>query len=444
MWVKVLTIPVNSDFSTFVGFFIYHWELPKMRKLFISQESVAFQDPMFFKELTLAFSELKKVNKTELADSGTSATVRAIVKKHTGLSIYLELGSQGPAVDIPAIDKNNVLVNSFIRGYVSSSDGLKLINDAKDCVRGTVSMADGKVSGIFAEIESKIYFPIEMFLGSKYEPEEIAAVMLHEIGHLFTYYEFITRTVTSNQVLAGVSKSLDGSGTIESREAVLTTAAKALRLKDLDVKALAKSTDKQTVEVVIVTNIVKTSESELGANVCDFSTWEYLADQYVARYGAGKHLVIALDKVYRGSWNISFRSTPAFLAFEAFKLLLLVSTIMVGVPVLAFFVFAMDSQGDGTYDAPGARMKRVRNQIVENLKDTKLSKDDRKKLLDDLEVIDSMLSEVNDRRQLIGVLWDCITKSNRSNRSQLLLQQDLEELVANDLFVNAAKLKALA
>ena len=411
-----------------------------MRSLNVANESIDFQTgSMFFKELTLAFTELKDTKKDAIEDSDIIPRLCKIVGHHTGLNVAFNIGMYEPSVEIPAVDKNNPLINSFIRNYVSSADGIKMIGGAGGVVRGTASLKTGKVSGIFTEVKSTINLPINMFTGKAYEPEEIAAITLHEVGHLFTYYEYITRTVTTNQVLAGISKGLDQSGTVEEREAVLISAKKALGLSALDIKELAKSRNNKVSEIVVVSNVAKDAASELGSNIYDFSTWESLADAYAARQGAGRHLVTALDKIYHGYWSISFRSLPAFLAWEAFKLITLVV-----VPGISIMFIVMDGSGDGTYDVPGARIKRVRNQIVENLKDKKLTKDDHERLVADLESMDSILSQINDRRQFVEVVWNVLSPTSRKGLSAQRLQQELESLAANDLFIKAAEMKQLA
>ena len=89
--------------------------------------------------------------------------------------------------------------------------------------------------------------------------------------------------------------------------------------------------NKKVAEIVIITNIVKETVSELGCNIYDFSTWEYLADQYAARHGAGRYLATGLEKTYKSIGDISFRSTSNYLAMEALKVFLII-TIPVNTP----------------------------------------------------------------------------------------------------------------
>jgi len=404
----------------------------------VATESIEFQNGTLFKELTLAFAEMKKMGKEEVAEGEAVHNVIGIIKHHTGLNVFINVADIPPSVDIPAVNKNNPLINSFIRNFLSSSDGLRMINEADGVARGSVSLKTGKVSGIFSEVKSTINLPVEIFTTKTHEPEEIAAITLHEIGHLFTYYEFMSRSVTTNQALAGLSKALDGSGSVQDRESVLITIKKAMKLTDLDEKELAKSNNNKVIEFVVISSIARQVESEIGTNIYDFSTWEYLADDYATRQGAGRHLVIALDKLYRGYWNISFRSLPVYIAMEALKLVLVALS-----PFFVMFML-MDGSGEPTYDRPGARFKRVRNQIVEALKNDKLSKDDVENLNADLVAIDKMLESIEDRRQWVAVLWESVIPSERKMRSQQRLQQELEAIATNELFVKAAQLKQMA
>jgi hypothetical protein len=408
-----------------------------MANPFVAQESIAFQSLNFFKELTGIFAAMQTLDKNKLVDSDEAAQLLSIVKAHTNMRVAFHLGNIDPSVEIPMVNKNNPLINQFIRNYVNSADGMRMINEADGLVRGSVNIVTGKVSGVFSEVASTINLPIKMFTKKDYTPEEIAAVTLHELGHLFTYYEFMCRSVTTNQILAGLSKALDTTSVPQEREAILVSVKRALKLKDMDVKALSKTTNNKVVEVVVVSNVTKEVVSEIGSNVYDFNTWEYLADEYAVRHGASKHLATALEKIYRGMWNIAFRGMASYLAMEAVKFIV----IFAGLPMLAIYLFAMDSTGDGTYDVPANRFKRIRNQVIENLKDKNLSKDDHERLTADIAAIDTILAEVNDRRQFVGVLYDFLSPSGRTARKQELLQRELEDLALSDLYVRSAELK---
>ena len=417
----------------------------------VADESIAFQtESAFFKELVLNLNELKKENKNKIQDSELIGILSNIVKHHTGLNVTFNIGDNDPQVNIPMVNKNNILINSFIKNHINSSDGLKMINDSNGIARGSVNLKTGMVSGIFTTVKSTIDLPISMLTSSTYTTEEIAAITLHEVGHLFVYYEYMTRMVTTNQMLAGLSKALDNTSTAEERESVLITVKKAANLTTLDTKTLAKTTDKKIAEIVVISNIASVTVSELGSNIYDFSTWEYLADQYAARQGAGRVLATALEKIYKGHWNMSFRSTTGYLAMEALKVFLIISPfINIGGISLRFLfsvgVILISNDSDNpTYDRPGERIKRIRDQIVENLKNKKLNKEDIANLESDLVAIDLILKEITDRRQWLDSLYSVFSSATRKAWNQELLQKELENLATNDLFIKAAELKLIS
>ncbi len=430
-----------------------------MKHLSISQESIQFQNPAFFKELTLVYSGMRKVKAKDLKESEHAGHLAAVIKRHTKLKVAMDLGDWGPAVEVPKLDKNNPLIQNFNRNWTSSSEGLRVIGSSTDAVTGSVNLKTGEVSGVFAEMQNTMYFPTAMITESKFTDEELAAVTLHEVGHLETYCEYMTRMVTTNQALAGMSRALMDAKTPDERETVLISVKKALKLRELDAVALAKEKDNKVIELVVISGVATECQSELGTNIYDFNSWEYLSDQYAARQGAGRPLVTALDKLYRSSGNISFRSTPTYLAMEALKATLVIGGLVVSsVGALAPFslgvtrfavqvgiiLIAMDGMGDGTYDRPGVRLKRVRNQVVEEMKNTKISADTGARLTEDLLAIDEVLKTINDREQAFGLIWNIFSKNSRKRMSQEKLAGELEGIAANDLFAEALKMRQLA
>lgn len=414
--------------------------------LSLATESIAFQSGTFGKELSFAIQDARDLEgKKEDKLESIVLMMTKLIKTHTNISVKIITNQGGPAVMPPMVDKNNVLINTYNKAYFNNSDGTKIISDAKTAARGSVDLATGKVHGVFETIVNDLYMPEDVLLGKMFTSAEVASITCHEVGHLITYYEYLSRSIRTNQALAGLTKLLDKSVTEEERHFAIITVKDSLKLKTLDDKELAKSTNSTVISSVIVTNIINDSVSELGCNFYDCSTWEYLADQYTARQGLGRDLATALDKLCRGSFNISTRSTSVYLAMEAFKL---VSVLLVATPFFSLFGVALvfiliDGEGDGTYDKLGARIKRVKNQLVEEIKHKDTSKHRKESLLADIEAIENLEKNINDRSQFFGYIWDAVSPSARRTKSQMKLQKELENLASNDLFVKAESIKQL-
>ena len=404
------------------------------------KESIAFQNTTFFDELTLAFDEVKNLKETDVGDSEPIYRISKIIKNHTNLNITIDAENDyPPCIDIPNIDRNNPLINAAQRAIVNSTDGLTMIESSNEVLHGTVNIKTAKVSGVFSDIKAKMYLGKAFIQGNKYSSQELAAIALHEVGHLFTYFEFITRTVRTNQVLAGLSKILDGSENQEKREVALLSAKKALKLDKLDLSQL-KDVNTKTTQVVLIDALVKETRTELGYNLFAESSWEYLCDQFSARHGAGVHLATALSKIYKSQYNISYRSLAVYLAVEMIKVILISNLAFLGILIL---VVMFDSQDGGGYDLPSARLKRIRDQATQYLKNKQISDVERRRILDEIESIDKLLAEMTNRKQLFTYIHEFFSKRTRDERAYRKLQYELEDIAMNDLYVKAAEFKLM-
>jgi hypothetical protein len=418
--------------------------------LSLALEAIDFQtNGSFNKELISIFEGLAKGSGKELGDHELAQQLPAVIRHHTGLNAVVLFGAPTLASASALVNHNNPLLNAISieeREFMPNADADKILYKAESAPVGRVNLKTGMVSGVFSDFPTFITLPTEVATGKGFTAEEKAAMVLHEIGHLEIYFEFLARTVSTNQILAALAKKYESTGNIKEREVFLTKVKTLAQLKDLDVEALAKSNDKKVVEVVIVTSIVKAIESELGSNIYDMNAWEQLADQYVARQGAGRALVTALDKAERFDGNIAYRSLGYYLYVEAVKLLFAaLAPLTSGVTLIPLLIACGADSTDqgGVYDSLKNRMGRVRDQIVEALKDQRLKPEEVNALNQDLGIIDEVLSNVKDRQQLLGYVIDFLSPWHRKRISQEKLQRELERLAHNDLFVRAANLKQL-
>ncbi|WP_433706470.1 hypothetical protein [Paraburkholderia sacchari] len=196
-----------------------------------------------------------------------------IVESHTKLQISFDLGFEGPSVSVPKVDRNHPMLNALRRQWTMSKDGLKIIKGAGSRGAGTVNIATGMVSGAFAEIEPTIYMPVDLLVDRGFSAEELAPITLREIGRVFVYFEFISRTATTNQVLTGIARALDTTDTQKDHTVILLAAREALKLKDFDAKELENITDKRVIEAVLLSNVGRESRSELGSDIYDENSY---------------------------------------------------------------------------------------------------------------------------------------------------------------------------
>lgn len=434
-----------------------------------SEESLKFQPPTFFKHLTMLYEELVKIKDIEkLAGSELWGAVEETIFDFTGIKVAIVLDSQGPGIELPNLDRNNILINSWRRPGSSSTDGIRLIKDSKDAISGWTDEATGKIGGVFSKITHRLHINELLFNGStplRFTPEEFAGITIHELGHIYTFYRYIGFTASTNQVLAGMSRALHGASSPEQREVILKLAADEVKLRGVDFKELSQSSDNRIIEYVFISSAIREGRSELGSSYYDLSQAEQLADEYAARWQAHRATVTALDKIERDRpFNSSYRSWTAFFLLEAVKIGMLMTTVA-AIPLVTSpavlgnvitgrisawagtmyaILIAADGRGNGEYDRPAARFKRLRNQVVEQLKNKDLSKDQISQLREDLLEIDNITKFVEDKDQLVNVLWDFLSSASRQRQSETKLQRDLEDIANNEIFVQSAALRQLA
>ena len=404
-------------------------------------EVIDFQSNVVLRELASYIKRLREVKKDDIPKHPILDEMYKCIKAHFKVRINFDFMHEfvGPAINLPELVKNNPS-NEYWNKILSKNEiGTDLIE--KDFLKGGVNLRTGIATGIFCIYPAKLLFPIEMLLDKKFTDEEHAGIILHEIGHLFIYLELMSRTVTTNQLLASIARDVRGCNSAEEREFVFRKVKVKHKLKDLDEKELSKSTNKKVIEYVIVSNVIKEMRSELGGNIYEIGTAEAMADQFASRFGAAVHLATGLEKLYRHYNHIDFRNPFEYFAVEVLKIL------VTFVPLVGWWLYgimvACDNSEEPRYDKPGIRLRRLREQLVMKTKSKKIDKEELRSILDGISVIDDILKDVYDNVQLTGMLAYMIFPSRRALASQKEFQRKLEEIAINDIFLKSAELRTL-
>jgi hypothetical protein len=423
----------------------------------IALEMIEFQDSSFHEQLSGLFEDLKKVGQRNMAGSDPAVAIEKAIFDRTGIQIEFTMEEGGAYCMPPILDKNSPLLSNVWREYFQHTTALKMIKKAEDgLIRGTIDLVHSKVTGAFSEVKCILNMPRSWvggrFGGREFTGRELSAITLHEVGHLFTGFEYLLHSVTTNQVLAGVARGLEESHDPNERMVILTTAANALKIDPEELKKLADGNGGMFATVKILQEVAKMAPSEIGTSIYDQNNWEQLADQFAARHGAQRDLITSLDLVHRAYGDISVRSNGMFIAMEILKVLMALGSVVLAViapaaAIVPFFVWMglllFDNPGHESYDRPGVRLSRIRDQLVAQLKDRDLSKELVDRIKGDLVVVDRLLLTVKDRFTLISAVFNFLSSERRDRFAQEKLARELEQLAANDLFVASAELKTL-
>ncbi len=415
------------------------------KRLSIGLEAIQVQNDLFFKELTLAFQRMR-TEKAYEGDALKRIGFEEIIKRHTGLKVKFKVEKNNDInayVIPPMVDKNNPLIYDWWKPHIDNTDVKKFIKARRsDIIKGSVDLKQGKVYGIFTEIEHQLTVYKGLCESTLLCDEERAAVTLHEVGHLFTYYEFLGHTLTTNVILHAATQAFFKSDDVIKRTQILDEACKALEISLDDPEALVKCDNKEVFQTVVLRKAILEAKSSLGSNIYDITATEALADQYAIRAGAGRYLATGLDKIHRHyGGDASYMSTGMHIFATVIRVILFFALLIptCGLILLVLLI----NPAMKLYDDPGARLGRMKRELVASLKQKDLPADQRKAIVDDIEAIDALLKNIDDKRTLMEFFYTSILPSGRRQYQQLRFQVELEKLVNNQLFVTAEKLTNL-
>lgn len=392
------------------------------------------------------------------------STHHPVIEKIAGL-IYDRLGMKVDLVTnehLAAIfpfyaNKNHVFLVDFLRGNISDREQNKIIRQINEKT-GTVNLQTAKLTGIFSEYEHPLYINF-VALVKMYDmtAAEITAVMLHELGHGFYCCYYSARMDQTNQVLASIWRNLTGTehGDLEYIYKELKDITPDVKKEEIDRVLNGNRVVAGAAWFKIAVQIVK---SQMLNDKYDETGFEQRADNFAARFGYGKPLVLSLDKLFHGSPEKS----TAILTFvqilnAAFTLGMIAMIFLVLIPPLAitgiyfaflsWFILLLNKEDNQsyTYDKLKQRYVRLRQDLIDQLKNTKLHRDKVKELLDGVYAMDESIKETRNvnlfSNRLANLLWRAGAKKILTSVED---QQLMEALASNDLFLRAAELQQQA
>lgn len=348
-------------------------------------------------------------------------------------------------IEFPKVTRGHPLVQEMWRWERELyRDGEAVVNRSKEFVNvGWVDFKTATVHGVYTKINSRI--AISEGLVYNMEPEEIAAVILHEVGHGFYYFAFIGSTVTRNFQLAALADSVYKTQDRNHKVALLTRARKDMDLTKLDPEYAKDVKTKEELQLILVNCERERLRSELGCDLYDFKGFENLADEFATRQGAGVALGTALRKLFNGTANSSF-STFRYMVFEIIKLIyfLVMAVFTWGVlPIIIILIGITSNPMLDLYDDPKRRLKAIRQQLIEAIKDRTNTKNRTIALLADIDALDEIMVDMESRQTFYEWIFTNMVPSHRKEWNQLLFQKELEKLAYNDLFRISSKLNTM-
>lgn len=439
-------------------------------RLRLAAEAIDFQrNDSFGKELEKLIAEMQEyvknskeneiVLKKDLQESEWPNKISNLILARTGIKTTIEVNTDVLAACMPLwINKNHILLKDYWRDDFSMADQEKFIKNNNNN-KGWVDLKQAKVGGMFSQFDHTIWLDIVTMerVGFNFTAKEITAILLHELGHLFTTLEYSDRLESTNQVMQSLAFNLKSNGNVSERNYLLKELVKASK-DSADVKDLEKENNRIIFGVKLFRKYIELVKSQMPHDKYDETASEQLADNFASKFGYSKELITGLDKLHKlfGSPEKS-RSVRIFnsLGVTLFYILgivksltfMFIGAIPGGVLLLAiimlFFYVSGEASADYTYDELKIRYKRIRQQYIEMLSQLKLSRDEMKNIIANVDFVDKIIQDTVIYKDPIRRLSNFVFSKNRHAKADIELQQFIEELTHNDLFLASAKLQTL-
>lgn len=442
---------------------------PQIGDSFVPQAK-ALLEQIQFKVLN---SEKLKVDNSGFYTDPIILDLANLIQKRFGINVAFVYSDSNVFAALPpvTISKNVLDTNDRLLKAAQKNKHDVLVeafNELSKSIKNnklSVDLSKAYIAGI-GNVRSLMFFNFPFgFNKAKLTTDEMLAILLHELGHVFTFVEFMDRNHRYNMVLVDIAKrSLDGedprkytykiSNISDSKE--LNKAIKDISKKDKVVWTISMSK-------AIIDDCLGLFDNYFYVD----SYRESLADQFAARFGLDKELVMVLDKLNNIATNkVAKGLTVWYFIYLVFSFMLraiiilvsillnpMMTMVLIGVASIYIMAFILKLLGNlivfgaGIGSKPSHkeiinRYKDIRNFAIENLKllEGKLTKNQIQSILTSIEQIDKVIDKT-DSMPFITTITENITRGNRLAKATRELERVLNDTVNNPFYVQYHKLR---
>lgn len=397
---------------------------------------------------SLAIDIAKIVEKLIETDQWTQkgiekARLCSMIKDRTGLNLELEFENAGyanAAVLPPYLAPNHSFFNTFTR-VIAKDYFAEDIRKQKGDKEGWVDRKTSKVGGFYSEMPGKLY--LTAGLAKACTPLEISAIILHEYGHLFNYFNAIHDRFHDMSVMSRAIAEANGIKDVHKRRDVLTYALNKTGIEVNDPNELASEqlADLEKVDELAWGMYVDGSvrpQEDTGDREYNWRANEQLADQFAVMHGAGTHLASGLRKIMDSPFNKYTSSKGTFIFTEVLKTL---GVLFFPTGILFLLLYLYTDEADLTYDEMPKRLRLIKQNLVGEIEKGYTNPQMVKRLKEDIEFIRQVEASIYNRKTYFDWIQGIIVPRIRRLNKQTKKNTTIENLVHNDLFVAAINTK---
>lgn len=354
-------------------------------------------------------------------------------------------GEMNAYMTIPSVNGYHVFFNQLVSS-IGFDDARRAFNQNKAVLTGLIDLENSKVSGYFSEIPHKLGIGSRLIGLAGQTPEELSAVIAHELGHAFTIMEMIHYLTTGNLVIQAGIQAIIKERDKRVQHALIVDIENLIGVPIPGGGDLIESGE---YDKFLVTTLAcyetKHPFSSFGeaSRGYDMNMSEQMADMFSARHGFARAQVTGLAKMRKVGKTIYGKKTNLYDVIS--KSLSCLFAIMFA-PITIYTFASTVARYDffsGVYDRRKDRYIRLRNQVINSLKEPGLSDQIKQKAIHDIKLMDELISKEKNYYFFVEKVAFIFRSSQRARYREKLLQQNLEALMDNPLYVKAAELQLL-
>ena len=420
-----------------------------MSRLKFIQESIDTQLDDFGDKLASLVKMISEEGPEKISERHpVIAQIEKIIFNRFGLLVSI-ITDEAPAAILPFYsNRNHIFLNEYFRGNVTLRDQNKILKNFKKA-EGSVDLQKAKVTGIFSEYEHPLYLNFTTLLTNlKLTVAEVVGVILHELGHGFEACYFSDRTDRTNQVLASAARKVLGEekGELEYVYKELLEINPSIKKESVD-KML--NGNRVVAGLEWFKAVVGVVRSQTTVDLYNETAFEASADNFASRFGYGKHLLLALDKISAASPEKSnailvmthMANVTITLGLAAFVLASLATGLFLPFIASSFYLFLVlimsrEDSNDYTYDKLKQRYLRVRKDAVDQLKGSKKLKQEKvKEILESIYSMDEVIKNTAQPSYFSEKIANFVFSTASRAQDSVQEQQILETLSSNELLL---------
>lgn len=378
-------------------------------------------------------SEFKKLNQQYIAD----------VKRESGINISLEV------YDIPDLIMG---VRSQIQWFGHQgtrwyrAKERKIVSEDSVSLKKTIQV-DLKNAFISGELVDSMQFDFivshQMLNGfGGFTIAENTAALLHEFGHIFNSFMYLGDYLWLNYYLTEGIEVMLGRKKDNIQLELYNDRWLRENVPKEEYENFTNNRDEETAKRVILSVSKKLPRHHLTDNdITAKRREEQTADMFATRLGYGRDLATGLHKLNR------YYEDPTLVGTFWFGEMAKLFATVLFLPFAIIGLMVYDPAGgdahtmDGRYDPPMERLTKIRRDLVAQLKNPGPLKT--KALVEDIEAIDDLIKEYTVNTSMYDEIINFFRPSVRKMRQNTKVEDDLESLMNNDLFLQAHKLRKL-